>query len=105
MKGTWASGAVAAEGTVVIGILSPPRLLLSTVWWTRYFLQLPLWCYQVTKLEQFSTEFDVLYSRENNPWPGECSGSLAAEDSSRGMRGRNEFSECWQGPVETGHVG
>lgn len=43
------------------------------------------------KLKQFSNEFDVLYSREDSPWMGECRAARAGEPSSWGIWGRSEF--------------
>lgn len=49
---------------------------------------------EMTKLKQASTAFDVLYSRENNPWIREYIGSQEVLSSSPGIWGKNGFSRA-----------
>lgn len=56
----------------------------------------------MTKIKQFSTRFDVLYSRENNPWTGgvQCltsSGAFFPWDF-----GQWGFTDVRKGDAETG---
>ena len=44
---------------------------------------------QMTKIKQFSNEFDVLYPRENNPWIGIT--SPAVEHYSEEIWGKSKF--------------
>lgn len=48
------------------------------------------------KLKQFCNEFDVLYSKENNPGLGEDSASQTVEHSTRRIWGKNEFQNAWE---------
>lgn len=45
----------------------------------------------MTKLEQFSSEFNVLYSRENSPWVEEIQCLARSEHSARGVLGKIKF--------------
>ena len=59
---------------------------------------------QMMKLKQFSNEFDVLYSKDNNPFSlGECSASQAVECCSYENGARLSFIEVRRGNRETGH--
>lgn len=49
---------------------------------------------QMTKLKQFSKKYDVLYSRESNPWMVEHSASKAVLHSSQGILGRSKFGRA-----------
>lgn len=59
---------------------------------------------QMMKLKQFSNEFDILYSKDNNPFGlGECSASQAVECCSCGNGARLSFTEVRRGNREAGH--
>lgn len=43
----------------------------------------------MTKLKQFSNEFDVLYSRENNPWTGGTQGLTSSDTLCQRILGKS----------------
>ena len=53
----------------------------------------------MTKLKDFSDEFDVPYIRENNPWISRLQCSQAVELSSRGNLVKSEFYRAFEAAV------
>lgn len=45
----------------------------------------------MTKLKQFSKEFNAIYSRKNSPWIGGIQCLTGVERSSQGILGKREF--------------
>lgn len=53
----------------------------------------------MTKLKDFSDEFDVPYLREDNPWISRLQCSQAVEHSSRGNLVKSEFYRAFEAAV------
>lgn len=62
----------------------------------------PLYC-QMTKIKQFSNEFDIVFHWNTIHRLGEHGASQAVEHSSRGMFGQEQVLQCLKSNEETGH--